>query len=395
MKKFSIGPATLVAAAFIGPGTITLCTLAGAGYGYSLLWALLFSIITTILLQEMAARLGFITKNGLGEALRSQLSHPILRNLAIILVLSAIVLGNAAYEAGNISGAVLGLQPITGDIFDREWICLLIAGIAFMILYVGKYKVLERTMVGLVVIMSLCFILTAILTKPHLPSLFKGLFIPEVNNANLLMIMGLIGTTVVPYNLFLHASLVNEKWKDATLKDVKTDTIISIALGGVVSMAVLVCAAALLGSHVESASDMAVGLEPLLGEFALITISVGLFAAGITSAITAPLAAAYAASGILGLDKNVRSGHFRFIWIIILASGLFFSLTRIKPIEIIQFAQIANAILLPLIAAFLLWIVNNKNTMGFQYNTPIQNILGIVILFITIGLGWKSILLLF
>ncbi len=137
MKKFSIGPATLVAAAFIGPGTITVCTLAGAGYGYSLLWALLFSVITTIVLQEMAARLGFVTKNGLGEALRSQLSHPILRNFAIILVLSAIVLGNAAYEAGNISGAVLGLQPLTGQIFEREWICFLIAGIAFMILYVG------------------------------------------------------------------------------------------------------------------------------------------------------------------------------------------------------------------------------------------------------------------
>ncbi len=247
----------------------------------------------------------------------------------------------------------------------------------------------------LVVLMSLCFIITAILTKPDIPLLLKGLFIPGVNHANLLSIMGLIGTTVVPYNLFLHASLINEKWKNATLKEVKTDTIISITLGGIVSMAVVVCAAPLLGNHVESASDMAAGLEPLLGDFALIAISVGLFAAGITSAITAPLAAAYAAAGVLGLNKNLRSRHFRLIWMIILASGLFFSLTRIKPIEIIQFAQIANAILLPLIAAFLIWIVNKKNTMGFQSNTPVQNILGIVILVITIGLGWKSILLLF
>ncbi|MEP2970554.1 Nramp family divalent metal transporter, partial [Nonlabens ulvanivorans] len=108
----NIGPGTLVAAAFIGPGTVTVCTLAGANYGYSLLWAMLLSVFATIVLQEMAARLGLITGKGLPEILHSTISNKIIRMAIIILVLAAIAVGNAAYEAGNISGGVLGLNII-------------------------------------------------------------------------------------------------------------------------------------------------------------------------------------------------------------------------------------------------------------------------------------------
>ncbi len=395
MRKLSFGPATLVAAAFIGPGTVTVCTLAGSNYGFSLLWALLFSIVTTIILQEMAARLGFFTKSGLGQALRSELQHPWARIFGIVLVLSAIVIGNAAYEAGNISGAVLGASPLIGELFNRQWICVSIAAIAFVILYIGKYKWIERSMVALVIVMSLCFLVTAVLTKPDISSIIKGMFIPRINNSNLLIIMALIGTTVVPYNLFLHASLVNEKWKDTDIKNIRKDTFVSIILGGIISMAVLVCAAATQGQAIESAQDMARGLEPLLGKFAIAAISTGLFAAGITSAITAPLAAAYAATGILGLKYNTRSLSFRLVWMFILFSGLFFSLQKINPVQIIHFAQIANAILLPLIATFLIWVVNRRSSMNQYVNKTWQNALGIVVVSITIALSVKSFLLIF
>jgi len=99
----NIGPGPLVAAAFIGPGTVTVCTLAGVNFGFSLLWAMLLSILATIVLQEMSARMGIISQKGLSEVIRSEISNPIFRTLAIVLILSAIVIGNAAYEAGNIS----------------------------------------------------------------------------------------------------------------------------------------------------------------------------------------------------------------------------------------------------------------------------------------------------
>ncbi|MCG8576105.1 MAG: divalent metal cation transporter, partial [Flavobacteriales bacterium] len=115
LKKLKhIGPGAMVAAAFIGPGTITTATLAGASYGYTLLWAILFSVLATIVLQEMASRLGVIGRKGLGEAIRAKLNGKLSFYLAATLVISAIFIGNAAYESGNISGAVLGFKSILG-----------------------------------------------------------------------------------------------------------------------------------------------------------------------------------------------------------------------------------------------------------------------------------------
>ena len=111
----NIGPGALVAAAFIGPGTVTLCTLAGVNYGFHLLWAMLLSILATVVLQEMAARLGIISQKGLSEVIKSEIKHPIINKLMMLLILSAIVVGNASYEAGNISGGVLGLETVFGS----------------------------------------------------------------------------------------------------------------------------------------------------------------------------------------------------------------------------------------------------------------------------------------
>ena len=144
-----------------------------------------------------------------------------------------------------------------------------------------------------------------------------------------------------------------------------------------------------------NAADLAEGLAPLYGEFAKYFLGIGLFAAGITSAITAPLAAAYVAKGCLGLKGGLKSKRFRFVWMIILFLGVLFSSIGIKPIEIIKFAQIANGMLLPIIAGILLWIMNKKNVLGSFVNTKTQNILGFVILSISIFLGAKGILKVF
>ena len=109
IRKY-FGPGTLIAAAFIGPGTLTTCTMAGVESGYSLIWVMVFAVIATIILQEMAARLGFITQQGLGEAIRKSFSKGLSRYLAFFIITGAIVVGNAAYEAGNISGGVLGIE---------------------------------------------------------------------------------------------------------------------------------------------------------------------------------------------------------------------------------------------------------------------------------------------
>ena len=402
MLKFNpfknIGPGTLVAAAFIGPGTVTLCTKAGAGFGFSLLWALVLSIFATAVLQEMAARLGLIYQKGLADAIKNQLKSKWLKYLAVTLIVSAILIGNSAYQAGNISGGVLGLQTIFPktlihfEDFSLNCLTLILGGIAFIMLYIGNYKVIERSLVTLVLLMSISFIITAIMTTPDWGAVFTGIFIPKQPAGSLLTIVGLIGTTVVPYNLFLHASLVQEKWSgEKDLKKVRKDTIVSIALGGIVSMAIVISAAAISSNTITSAGDLAKGLEPLYGNYAKYFLGIGLFAAGITSAITAPLAAAYVAKGCFGWEGGLKSIRFRGTWIFVLIIGVVFASIGKSPIEIIQFAQVANGLLLPVIALFLLWIANKSEVMGKHVNNTIQNIIGGLIILIVIGLTFKTI----
>ena len=394
----NIGPATLIAAAFIGPGTVTLCSIAGVNFGYNLLWAMLLSIVATIVLQEMAARLGVVTQKGLSEILREEIKNPFFKIVSAILIISAIVIGNAAYEAGNISGGVLGLSTIIPEYnfiignYSINYLNLLIGAAAFILLYIGNYKILERSLIVLVILMSLSFVLTAVITKPDILSIFKGIFIPKFPENSLLTVIGLVGTTVVPYNLFLHASLVKEKWHSKNdLPLVRKDTIIAVFVGGIVSMAIIISASASNLTSINNAIDLAKGLEPLYGGAAKYFLAIGLFAAGITSAITAPLAAAYVVKGIFGWKDGLKSKKFKAVWMFILFLGVLFSSLKIKPIEIIKFAQITNGILLPIISGFLLWIMNKKNVLGKYSNNITQNIFGFIILVLTIFLGVKSI----
>ena len=404
MKKWinNIGPGPLIAAAFIGPGTVTLCSIAGLNFGFSLLWTLVLSIIATIILQEMSARLGIISNKGLSQVIREEIKNPSFRNLVITLILSSIVIGNAAYEAGNISGGVLGLEAVFGEKtlnilnLNINYYSIILGLIAFALLYIGNYKILERSLIFLVIIMSLSFIITAIITKPDIIDLLKGLFMPKFPKGSVLIIIGLIGTTVVPYNLFLHASLVKERWKNKSdLKFARNDTIISIVLGGIVSMCIIISSASLNIENINNAADLAKGIEPLFGVYSKYILAVGLFSAGITSAITAPLAASFVAAGCLGWSLNMKGLKFRSVWMFILLAGVISSSSGYKSIEIIKFAQVANGILLPVIAGFLIWIVNKDSILGKYKNSKWQNFIGLAILVITIFLGLKSILKVF
>lgn len=388
IKKY-FGPSTLVTAAFIGPGTLTVCTISGANFGYTLLWVLLFATIATIILQEMTSRLGLITQNGLGEAIRSQIENPFAKTMAVILVFTAIIVGNAAYEAGNISGAVLGIEGVFGD--RLPW-ALVIGALAFATLFIGRFKIIERILIGLVIVMSLVFVITAILVKPDVNQLFSGLFIPSFTEKNQLAILGLIGTTIVPYNLFLHASSVSQKWKIAEqLKDLQKENAVAIGLGGLISMAIVITSAATIyGLGVSGINEMATQLEPLLGSWAKYFLAVGLFAAGITSSITAPLAAAYTAKGIFGWKGDASDWKFRSIWIFILAIGTIFSMAGYKPIQVIQVAQIANGILLPVIVFFLIYLCNKKSLLNSYVNKSWQNGLAVLVIAISLIVSFRS-----
>ena len=393
MKWFrDIGPGALIAAAFIGPGTVTLCTIAGASFGYSLIWAIILSIFSTIVLQEMSLWIGLITKMNLAEVIRINIKSKFINRLFLVLIICSILIGNAAYEAGNITGASLGISAILNS-ESINYIPIFIGLIAFIILYQGNYKILERFLVLLVLIMSISFFITAIMTKPNFESLLNGILSPELNSNNIMVVLGLVGTTVVPYNLFLHSSLVSEKWGSSNkLKVARFESFFSILIGGLISLSIIITAASVNNKDVNGVIDLAKGLEPLYGKFAIYFLGIGLFASGITSSITAPLAAAYVAKSCFGWDDSLKSQKFRAIWIIILFIGVTVSMIELNPIEIIKFAQFSNSLLLPIIAIILLCLINNKSIINSRYRYKFQNILGFMIVILSLILGAKGLI---
>tara|TARA_B100000424_G_scaffold45494_1_gene31320 strand:- start:5 stop:1198 length:1194 start_codon:yes stop_codon:yes gene_type:complete len=396
MRRF--GPGMLVAAAFIGPGTVTTASIAGANFGFVLMWALLLSIIVTFVLQEMSSRLGIVSGLGLSEALRSSINNHFLKAFLMILIVSALGIGNAAFEVGNITGAAIGLSQISSLSISSS---VLIVGILVLILLGTRiFKMLEQILTVLVVIMSLLFLLTMITIEIDYSKLLRGLFIPTVTASSLLTIMALIGTTVVPYNLFLHADASKRKWKDQevtqALNNSRADTAISIGLGGLITLAIMsTSAVAFFGSSMEiSSENLARQLEPILGSYSSYIFNFGLFVAGITSAVTAPLAASIAVTEALGWKNDPSSFRFKLVWIIILLIGLLFAYFGTKPLQAILFAQATNALLLPFLALFLFYVVNNSRLMGSHKNTITINMIALIIIMAVVLLSSYKIFLL-
>ncbi len=399
----NVGPGALVAAAFIGPGTVTSCSVSGASAGYTLLWAMLLSVISVIIMQSMAARLGIVSGMGLGEALRTKFTSSGARILISILVIAAVFVGNIAYETGNLTGSIMGIQaaiPATNTGTVKIILALVLGVIAFILLFSGSYKRVESILTALVVIMGIIFLICAFAAKPEWKEVFKGLFgfkVPE--GGDWMTVAALMGTTVVPYNIYLHAASASTKWghagdKDDALANSRFDSIISIGLGGIISMAIIVCAAATIhatGGEIKSGADMAKALTPLLGSWATVIFGIGLFAAGITSTLTAPLAAAFASSGILGWGEDMKKTRFKVFWIIVLAFGIIATCTLgASPTQIILFAQAANALLLPITGILLLIVANDFGIMKEYKNKAWFNILVIIVIAIFVFIAARN-----
>ncbi|MFS0688836.1 Nramp family divalent metal transporter [Sporosarcina sp. 179-K 8C2 HS] len=387
-----IGPGAIITASFIGPGTVTTATRAGASYGYAILWAVVFSIVATIVLQEMTARLGIITRKGLGEAVRDQFSNPILKYGSMWLVMIAISVGCAAYMAGDLLGTSLGISTLTGI---SPNVLGPIVGIVILFLGLsGSYKLIERVMVALIVIMSLTFITTMFVAKPNLSEVFQGAFIPTIPSGSIIMIIALIGTTVVPYNLFLHSSMVQQRWnKPSDLREARIDTIVSISIGGLITAAILITAGAMIqGLEVSSAADLSLQLEPIFGQWAKMFMSLGLFAAGFSSALASPLGAAMTVSSVLKWENGMKDKRFKAVFTTVMVIGIVCSGLGFNPLDVLLFAQALNGILLPVIVITLLVIMNNKKRLGEFGNSVKANIIGGIVAAVCTFLGIYSLI---
>lgn len=375
---------SVIAAAFIGPGTVTAAASAGSGHGFALLWALTFSTVACLVLQEASARLTVVSGRNLGQALRDRYPEGAAGLAVLLLVLGAIVLGCAAYEAGNILGGVAGAGLVVPLAPAR--LAALTGALAALLLWFNSARRVALLLSLLVAVMGVAFLWTAVRLAPPWSEVLRGALGPSLPPGSSLLAIALVGTTVVPYNLFLGSGLAAGQ----RLGEVRVGLGVAVVLGGLISMGVLVAGTAVAGTF--SYSALAAVLTERLGGWAGPLFALGLLAAGLSSAVTAPLAAAVTARSLFSRDDDPRWGErswrYRGVWGGVLAVGILFGVSGVQPIPVIVVAQAFNGLLLPVAAVFLLLSVNDRGLMGGRaLNGPLSNLLMGLVTAVTVLLG--------
>ena len=386
----ALGPGMIITASFIGPGTVTTMTQSGAGFGYSLLWAVVFSVIATIVVQEMIIRLSLVTREGLGEAIQSLLQHKVGKFILVWFILIVVTLGCAAYISGDLIGTSLGAAYLLH--LPKHVVAPIIGIIILLIGVLGNYDFLEKFMIVLMVIMGLIFITTMILVQPDVGAVFKGALVPTVPNGSMLTVIALIGTTVVPYNFFIHSTAVHERFHSIkALRFARWDTVLSITIGGIISAAILISAATLIrGEEVSSVIQLARPLEPILGQAATYAMSIGLFAAGLSSALASPTGAAATISSLLGWKGGMSSKKYKTVFACIIIVGIISSALGFEPLQVVLVAQALNGMILPIVAIVIFIIVNRRRLLGDYVNNWKWNVIGGLVVAVITFLGGYS-----
>lgn len=392
-----MGPAAIVSAALIGPGTITTCGLSGNKFGYALVWALLFSVISMVITQRMTGKIGLGSGIGLAAAVREVYrDKPVFWPLAVLLILSFFV-SNCAYQASNVVGATAGVSVLFGQ--HRALFCIIISLAALLLVLSGNIKYISNVLTIVVFAMVIMFLATAIVVKPDIIAILKGMFIPTIPDGAQMTAIALIGTTMTPYCLYLHSDAhASEKLADSGM-DVK-DSLVDNTYASVVNAMVMLCvstsimvvgnALAQTGGSIKAVTDLANGLQPLVGSAAQYIFAIGIFCAGISSAACAPLAATYIICGVLGWSTDLKDKRFRLLTTFVFVVGCVFAIFGGAPTKIITSAQAIGGFALPISVILVLLISNDKKLMGEYINGKALNILTAIVFIITLFMSYRT-----
>ncbi|HEX5170709.1 MAG TPA: divalent metal cation transporter [Cyclobacteriaceae bacterium] len=352
---------SVISAAFIGPGTITTAVSAGSRFHLDLVWAVGFATLACIIVQESAARITISSGLSLGQTFRLKFGDRWGR--ALQFSIGWIVIGGcAAFEAGNMVGAVNGLNMITNA--NSTYLVLLVSTVAALLLWLERPYWIPALMMTLVALMGAAFVVLAFRSHYPFSSILKAMVVPTVPNNSMLLILGLIGTTIVPYNIFLGSGISSQQ----SISLMRTGLIVSVLFGGIVTAFILV--AGTLVSEFTSFSQLMTSFRDETGFAGVFALAAGLFGAGFSSAVTAPYAASIIASSVFGWEKWKGV----LVWALVIITGAIFGISDFKPVRLIIIVQALNGIILPILIFLLILIVNDKkiipeqNRPGVMYN---------------------------
>jgi Mn2+/Fe2+ NRAMP family transporter len=367
-----IGPGFITANVDNDPGGIFIYSQAGAKYGYTLLWTLVPTTVALIIVQEMAARMGAITGKGLSDLIREEFG---LR----LTFFTMIVLGLADF--GNIASEFAGLASGFGLFGISKYISVpLGAMLVWIVIVRGSYKPVERVLLFLSLI-YFSYPISAFLAKPDWKLAIEDTLIPQFNSdpGYLVMIVGLIGTTITPWmQFYLQASIVEKGVSKRDYAMSRLDVIFGCVVTDVIAFFIVVaCAATIFHTQHRDIADVAEAakaLAPFAGRFAVMLFAVGLINASLMSAAILPLATSYNICEGLGFESGIdrRLGEAKIFYglytaLIVCGAG-FVLIPGLPLLKVFLISQVANGVLLPFVLAFMLILVNRERLMGEYRN---------------------------
>ena len=389
-----LGPGIITGSVDNDAGGITTYSVAGAMYGYQLLWTLIPSFIVLLVVQEMNARMGIVTGKGLATLIRENAGVKVTFFIFMGLLLADI--GNTTTEFAGVAGSL--------EVFNvSKYISVpLVAFIVWILVVKGNYTIAER--IFLIFSASLLvYIISALMGNPQWSEIGHSIVRPRMrmDDTTLTMVLGIVGTTIAPWmQFYMQSSVIEKRLKISQYNYVLLDIVIGcVATITVAFFIIIACASTLHTNHIviNEAKDAALALKPLAGEFASQVFAFGLFVASIFSAVILPLATAFYVSEAFGFEAGIdkkwnEAPEFYVLYtsIIILSAGIIL-IPNAPLIGISLWSQVINAVLLPVVLVSMMLLVNKKKLMGVYTNKPIVNIIGWITVVILVAMSFMMI----
>jgi len=385
-----LGPGIITGSVDNDAGGITTYSVAGAVYGYDLLWTLIPAFIVLVAIQEMNARMGIVTGKGLADLIRENAGVKITFVIFIGLLIADI--GNTTTEFAGVAGSM--------EVFGvSKYVSVPIVGFLVWFLVVkGTYKIAERIFL-LFSLSLLMYVVSALMGKPNWGEIGHSMVHPkmDINTKSLAMVIGIIGTTIAPWmQFYMQSSVIEKGLKMKNFKYSLIDIVVGCTATVVVAFFIMVACASTLhvnGVQINEAKDAALALKPLAGAFASQVFAFGLFIASIFSATILPLATAFYVCEAFGFEAGINkkwdeAKEFYVLYTGILVLSATIILIPNAPLIFISlWSQVINGLLLPIVLVCMIMLVNNKKIMGEYVNKPINNIIGWSAVTVLIGLS--------
>ncbi len=367
-----MGPGIITASVDQDAGGITTYSVAGAQYGYSLLWSLPFIVLALAVIQEMGTRMGVVTGRGLADLIRERFGLRI-----TLLCMAVLVVANLANTASEFAGVAASLEIFR---ISRLWSVPLTALLVFGLVVQGTYRAIERIFL-VASALYVVYVVSALLAQPPWGEILRQTVRPSfsLQGGYLITLITIVGTTIAPWmQFYLQSSIVDKGIRLRDLRWARLDAYVGSLVAGLIAFFIIVACGATLfpnGVRVETAKDAALALEPFAGHYATILFAFGLLNASVFSAAIVPLSTAYAVCEALGwetgVDRRPREapGFFIIYTLMIVLGAAPILLPRAPLVAIMFWSQTLNGLLLPLVLLVMLKLINDPEIMGRHVNS--------------------------